>query len=111
MEQENEFITAYKRVFPRVSPSIFQLEMIVGRVSDAQAWMETLEFWAGNDYRPQSIFKMCNYYDEVIQKRNPTAWQSVGKWDGTVKQIDEKPCETCGQTYCLKDHRFDSVPA
>lgn len=66
MEQENEHLQAYKRVFPQARPTIFQMEMIEAYVTDAKAWRKTLEFWGLNDYRPQSIGKMLDYYRQVI---------------------------------------------
>lgn len=65
MEQENEYLQAYKQMFPEARPSIFQMELIEGTVDDLRAWRKTLIFWAGNDYRPQSIFKMLDYYKQV----------------------------------------------
>lgn len=65
MEQENEYIAAYKQTFPDARPSIFQLDLIEGTVDDIRAWRKTLIFWAGNDYRAQSVFKMLEYYKQL----------------------------------------------
>lgn len=111
MEQENEHVKAYKRVFPHTQPTCFQLDLIEGTVTDARAWQKTLEYWAGNDYRPQSIGKMLDYYRQVTS--------------GTVKTFDDPvkvsmqvgapqpielfteeipPCQKCGDPNCFSLH-------
>jgi len=37
MEQENEHLAAYKRMFPHARPNIFQLELIEATVTDGNA--------------------------------------------------------------------------
>jgi hypothetical protein len=69
MEQENEHLQAYKRVFPHARPTIFQMELIEQTVTDAEAWRTTLIFWGGNNYRADSIFKMLEYYKEALGKK------------------------------------------
>lgn len=61
---ENEYLKAYKRMFPEARPNIFQMDLIES-LDDPNAWQRTLEFWCGNDYRPQSVFKMLEYYRQV----------------------------------------------
>lgn len=75
MEKENEHIAAYKRIFPHTQPTCFQMDLIEGTVTDAGAWQRTLTYWASNDYRPQSIGKMLDYYRQVRE--------------GTVKTFDD----------------------
>jgi len=65
---ENEFVTMYLKMFPGVRPSLFQTDMIEGNITDKAFWQRTLEYWCGNDYRPQSIFKMIEYYKDLKQK-------------------------------------------
>jgi hypothetical protein len=72
MEQENEHLQAYKRVFPQARPTIFQMELIEQTVTDAEAWRTTLIFWGGNNYRADSIFKMLEYYKEALGKKKFT---------------------------------------
>jgi len=69
MEQENEHLQAYKRVFPQARPTIFQMELIEQTVTDSEAWRTTLIFWGGNNYRADSIFKMLEYYKEQLGKK------------------------------------------
>lgn len=69
---ENEFIAEHRRAFPHVNLSIYQQEMIEYGVHDLEAWKETIRFWAGNDYRGQSIFKMIDYYNGIINGKPQT---------------------------------------
>lgn len=69
MEQENEHLQAYKRVFPQARPTIFQMELIEQTVTDSEAWRTTLIFWGGNNYRADSIFKMLEYYKDQLGKK------------------------------------------
>jgi hypothetical protein len=107
---ENEFVDAYLATFRGSRPSIYQMELITMRVSDLAAWQETLRFWAGNDYRPQSIFKMCDYYDELLkQRRQKSSWQDVGRSDAD-RTIDAMPaCRFCGEDICFQNHREDLI--
>ena len=58
-------IELYKKYFPYAQPNLFQLDLIEASITDLAIWQETLEFWAGNDYRAQSVFKMIEYYKEL----------------------------------------------
>jgi hypothetical protein len=101
MEQENEHLQAYKKAFPYHRPTIFQMELIEANVKDGQAWKRTLEFWAGNDYRPQSVQKMIEYYRQQV---NPKL--DVGR-PIQREYHPEPPCKYCGNEYCFKDHRAE----
>lgn len=81
MEQECEQVRAYKKMFPQARPNIFQMELIEAFVTDIKAWQTTLEFWAGNDYRPQSVQKMIEYYKGVI---NGTSQRTGKRTDADV---------------------------
>jgi len=59
----------YAEFFPQFTPSCFQQDLLESAVTDLKLWRETLTFWAGNGYRPQSIQKMISYYDELQMKR------------------------------------------
>ena len=60
----------YRRFFPGNEPSCFQQDLIEGTVTDLGAWRKALEFWAGNDYRAQSIQKILDYYESVKNGSN-----------------------------------------
>jgi hypothetical protein len=62
-------IDLYKKYFPQARPSLFQIEYIETNVVDLKTWNEALTYWAANDYRAQSVFKMVEYYKDVL---NPT---------------------------------------
>lgn len=69
MEQDNPHLQLYRKAFPQARPTIFQMELIEGTVTDAEAWKQTITFWAGNNYRAESVFKMIEYYKEALGKR------------------------------------------
>lgn len=103
----SEAVQLYNRFYPNSIPTIFQQELIEDRIKDLIAWRTTLEYWAGNDYRPQSILKMLDYYTEQTRK---TASLTVGRSDDVVVTYEPLlPCGTCGADTCLKDHRYESV--
>ncbi len=82
----------YKRYFPKFDPSCYQQDLIEGAITDFDAWERTLEFWAGNDYRPGSIFKMLDYYRETLRNRSSA---QVGK-DASVPET--YACTDCFDT-------------
>lgn len=82
----------YKRFFPKFEPSCYQQDLIEGTIKDFGAWEQTLEFWAGNDYRPGSIFRMLDYYRETLRNRSSA---QVGK-DTSVAET--YACSDCFDT-------------
>jgi hypothetical protein len=82
----------HKKMFPNVMLNFFQMDLIEAEIQDADAWKETLYFWAGNDYRGQSVFKMIELYKQKLEDRNKGRWQDVGRYDG---EITEAKCTTC----------------
>lgn len=70
-------LTEYNRFFPHFTPNIFQQELIEDRVTDLGAWRKVLTVWAGNDYRPQSVFKMLELYDKECRAVPETPEQIV----------------------------------
>lgn len=82
----------YKRFFPKFEPSCYQQDLIEGTIKDFGAWEQTLEFWAGNDYRPGSIFRMLDYYRETLRNRSSA---QVGK-DTSVPET--YACSDCFDT-------------
>ena len=57
----------YEAAFKPNRLSIPQREMIAVKVEDLRAWQSTIDFWVGNGYRPKSILKMLEYYDEEVR--------------------------------------------
>jgi hypothetical protein len=82
----------HKKMFPHVNLNFYQMDLLEVEIKDEGAWKETLKFWASNDYRGQSVGKMIDYYNSVIDKRNQARWQDVGRYDG---EITETKCTTC----------------
>lgn len=88
-------------------PSCFQQDLIATRVTDTDKWRKAIIWWMSNDYRPQSVGKVLDYYDsmdqELLSKRKgPDMY--VGRWDGKTSE-PEPPCQYCGSTVCLMNHR------
>lgn len=46
------------------TPSIFQQDLIADRIKDVDRWRKAIIFWAGNNYRPQSVLRVIEYYEE-----------------------------------------------
>lgn len=46
-------------------PTPFQQDLITQTVVDIPRWREAVRFWAGNDYRPQSVLKCLDYYESL----------------------------------------------
>ena len=81
----------YKQFFPDASPSCFQMDLI-GSVTDAGVWKQTLEYWAGNGYRAQSVQRMIACYQERGFERAKS-----------TKQRPRDPgwcCQECGKLSC-----------
>jgi hypothetical protein len=85
----------HKKMFPNVMLNFFQMDLIEAEIQDADAWKETLYFWAGNDYRGQSVFKMIELYKQKLEDRNKGRWQDVGRPIETESYPD---CSTCDNT-------------
>lgn len=66
---ENEFLKIYKEFYPAYQISIHQQETIETRIRDGTAWRKALMFWATNHYRPQSVGKICDKYDEILAEQ------------------------------------------
>lgn len=66
---ENEFLKTYKEFYPAYQISIHQQEIIESRIRDGTAWRTALIFWSTNDYRPKSVGKICDKYDEILAEK------------------------------------------
>jgi hypothetical protein len=62
IETQTTAVDLYAKFFPQNTPSCFQQELIEDAVKDLVIWREALIYWAGNDYRPQSVQKLIDYY-------------------------------------------------
>jgi biotin operon repressor len=84
------FLTAYENVFPANPLPIFQQELIESRITDLGAWTDALAFWHSNNYRPQSIGKICDKYDELLNaQRKKTVSGELPTPDTVKKQVEE----------------------
>lgn len=103
----SEALTEYQRVFPLHTPTCYQQDLIEYTVTDLPAWRKALMFWASNDYRPQSIGKLLDYYSQVVRgvvKTFEVKRDTVGTSEPTY--TPPSACATCGDELCLKDHRY-----
>ena len=109
MEQENENVAAYKKMFPQARPNLYQLDLIEGTITDLKAWQRTLEFWASNDYRPQSIGRMLDYYRQ-LQSGTVQTFEDASKAKMRIGEqvqtpyVPPPPCRFCGSDVCLQSH-------
>ncbi len=89
-------LTEYKKVFPFTTPTCFQQDLMETCVTDLDVWREVLEFWGGNDFRPQSIKKMLDCYEEKM----------VGRREKPERVFTpDPPCGVCGKEICFNLHR------
>lgn len=65
---KNEFVEMFGEFFPQFRLSGSQKEIIHARIRDGTIWRRALIFWATNDYRPQSVGRICDKYDEIIME-------------------------------------------
>lgn len=100
MEQENELLTIYKRAFPAAQLTLFQMDYIELNVEDAVIWKQAITYWGANDYRPQSVFKIVEYYKDLAREKGKS---QVGKWADTT--VIEPQCVVCGKEICFELHR------
>jgi len=80
-------LDVYKQYFPHFTPSPFQQDLIDNLVTNMDIWHEVLTMWAGNDFRPASIKKMIDLYDEKVG-----AMPSIPQW-----QININNCNKCDE--------------
>lgn len=70
---DHEMVRIYRDVFPENFLSVYLQDLVMARIENAQVWRAALDFWAGNSYRPGSVARICDYYDELLAgKQNGT---------------------------------------
>lgn len=84
----------YAAFYPQFTPSCFQQDMLEEAITDMTVWREVLNYWAGNDYRPQSIQKMIDYYNQLLAKKPTYRRAHVGK----PEPIEAVNCVTCNDS-------------
>lgn len=89
---EDQRLILYRKAFLGHELTPFQKEMILYRVTCVDAWKEVLRYWAGNGYKAQSVERMCNKHDEILEQKNHGANTSPrGKrTDEDVKRESEQ---------------------
>lgn len=95
----------YRKVFKHYTPPIFAQEQMLDRITDKAIWKATLYTWGMNDYKPSSVGKMMDYYEQQLRQR---ASSQVGKYrpedfaDVIYDEADLEPvlCKVCGGEWC-----------
>lgn len=90
VETEKTALSIYAQFFPQNTPSCFQQELMEDAIKDLNIWREALIFWAGNDYRPQSIQKLIDYYLQLVGAKPPAF--TTG---GIVQMSPNANCDHC----------------
>lgn len=91
----------FRQFYPYFMPNIYQQDLLE-QVDDLVRFRTAVEYWASNDYRPQSVGKLLNYYAE-LGKQQINA--QVGKYDPTYSPPEDQGCSWCHKDYCLDTHR------
>jgi hypothetical protein len=71
-EAEQEIIDAFKVWFPETPLSSALSTLILSSVSDLSAWINTVQYWALNGYKPGR--KMIQYYEEEVSGGQAAHW-------------------------------------
>ena len=86
----------YRKVFRDYTPPIFVQEQMLMQVDNAEAWKKTCFDWAMNDYKPSSVGKMLDYYQQQLKGRGPTFRQARGQVGKNHEPPRPEPkCKTC----------------
>lgn len=79
-QHEEGMVQVYHEFFPDHPLSPFLQDLIAARVDDLATWRKALTYWQYNSYRPSSVGKICDYYDEIkAGKTNGTNFNRNGK--------------------------------
>ncbi len=93
----DERIEMYQRM-TGFTPSIFQQDLIQDRVKDLARWKKAIVFWCSNLYRPQSVGKVLDYYDQLAVTARPAAM--VGRHEQVSEPIELDFCPFCHKGRC-----------
>lgn len=77
---EDAMMRVYREFFPEASVSPLLQDLVASRVTNEPAWRKALTFWQYNSYRANSVGKILDYYDEIVQ----------GKHNGTNKRTGKR---------------------
>lgn len=77
----------YFQFFPHSFPTCYQQSLLEEYVVDMDRWRRTLEFWAGNDFRAQSILKMIGYYNDLEVKDKAETAQRENKFPTDISLL------------------------
>lgn len=76
--EESWIFDEYRKVFPHYTPPIFVQEQMLVNIADRSEWSKTCRYWGLNDYRPSSVGKMMEYYNDQLRlKANSQVGRSL----------------------------------
>lgn len=101
---DDERVQIYRQI-TGFTPSIFQQDLIADRIKDVDRWRKAVIFWMGNAYRPQSVLKVIEYYEQMGKPEFDTQIGSRESFQFTSEP--DPPCPYCGKEICWSDHRAD----
>lgn len=96
----------FQKYFRGASPSCYQQDVVEQTVTNFHVWEECVKYWALNDYRPQSIGKLLDYYTKECKAK---ADLYVGRSETTTAYVPDPPCNFCGKDICLDLHREERL--
>ena len=98
---ESWIFDEYKKAFKGYVPPIFAQEQMLAFIENAEAWHKTCFDWAMNDYKPSSVGKMLDYYNQQLNgttqySKKPKQASQIGRHDPTNAELPD--CEDCLNT-------------
>ena len=75
---DNEFFQIYGEFYPNVALSPKKIKLLNSRIRDGTIFRQALRYWDDNDYRAESIGKICDKYDELMLERQNGAKNGTG---------------------------------
>lgn len=88
----------YRKAFPHSMPSIFVQEQMLSRIEDREVWADVIMMWALNQYRPDSVGKMIDCYDDKVKAKVPASYNYVNNQPTQREAIEaeQKEIEAMG---------------
>lgn len=85
---DNPNFQTFAEFYPNQLLTVSQVNAIENRIRDGTIWRKVLEFWTENNYRAESIGKMCKLYDEMVVEG---LIRNGSKQNGTIQKFNAKP--------------------
>ena len=100
---ESWIFDEYKKAFKGYVPPIFAQEQMLAFIENAEAWHKTCFDWAMNDYKPSSVGKMLDYYNQQLNgttqySKKPKQASQIGRHDPAIDFGTFPDCDVCENT-------------